>query len=163
MKRFQFRLERVLWLKEQRERLVEMQQQQARARCEEARAACAHIEAELVRTAAHAMERMREAATLGTWRSHYEQAARLGELLAAAQRRLGEAEKLLQEANRLRIQAALEVETLRNLRSKEWQNYRKEAARRQHNKLDELGLQRWLAARDQGPFGCSDTAQGKGA
>jgi flagellar export protein FliJ len=147
MKRFRFRLERVLSLKEQRERLAEKRQQQARARWEEARAECVRIEEELARTAARAMEKLREAAILGTWQSHYEQAARLGELLAAAQRRLAEAEKLLQEANRLRIQLAREVEMLRDLRRKEWQNYQKEAARQQQNKLDELGLQRWLAAR----------------
>lgn len=163
MKRFQFRLERVLSLKEQRERLAEMRQQQAHSRWEAARKECVRIEEELARTAARAKEKMRESAALGTWRSHYEQAARLGELLAAAQRRLAESEKLLQEANRLRIQAALEVETLRDLRLKEWQNYRREAARRQQNQLDELGLQRWLTAQDAGPFGSSDTTEGDGS
>jgi flagellar export protein FliJ len=160
MKRFHFRLERVLALKEQRERLAEMQQQRAQARWEEARVECARREKELADTAAHATERLREAAALGTWRNHYAQAAHLGELLAAAQQRLAEAEKLLQEANRLRIQATLEVETLRSLRTKEWQNYRKEAARQQQDKLDELGLQRWLTARGAGPFASPDTAEG---
>jgi len=160
VKRFQFRLERVLSLKEQRERLAEMRQQQARARWEEARAECVRIEEQLAHTAANSAKKMREAAALGTWLAHYERAAHLGELLAAAQRRLAEAEKLLQEMNRQRIQAAQEVETLRDLRAKEWHNYRKEAARQQQNKLDELGLQRWLAERDAGPFGNPDTAQG---
>lgn len=147
MKRFHFRLERVLALKEQRERLAEMRQQQARARWEEARTQCARIEEELAHATAHTATRLRDAAALGTWQTHYEQAARLGELLAAAQHRLGEAEKLLQEMNRLRIQAAQEVEMLRNLREKEWHNYRREMAQQQQNKLDELGLHRWLAKR----------------
>lgn len=147
MKRFHFRLERVLSLKEQRERLAAMRQQQARARWEEAQAECCRIEEELARTAANTTEKLREAAALGTWQSHYEQAARLDELLAAAQQRLAEAEKLLQETNRLRIQAAQEVEMLRDLRAKEWHNYRKESARQQQNTLDELGLQRWLGER----------------
>lgn len=147
MKRFQFRLERVLALKEQRERLAEIRQQQARARWEEARAECDRIEEQLARMAAKTAEKLREAATLGTWQAHYVQATHLDILLTAAQRRLDEAEKLLQEMNRLRIQAAQEVETLRLLRAKEWQEYRKDAARQQQNKLDELGLQRWLAGR----------------
>lgn len=147
MKRFHFRLERVLSLKEQRERLAEMRQQQARARWEEVRAECGRIEEELARTTAQTAAKLRDAATLGTWQVHYEQAARLNELLAAAQQRLAEAEKVLQEMNRLRIQATQEVEMLRNLRAKEWHNYRREMARQQQNKLDELGLQRWLAER----------------
>jgi flagellar export protein FliJ len=161
MKRFQFRLERVLFVKEQRERLAEMRQQQARARWEQARVECAQIEEQIARAAVDAAEKLRQAAALGTWQAHYERAAELGELLAAAQRRVTEAEKLLQEANRLRIQAALEVETLRDLRAKEWQSYRKQAAQQQQNRLDELGVQRWLAARGEGPFGNLDAAEGE--
>ena len=160
MKRFHFRLQRVLSLKEQRERLAEMRQQQARVRRDEAQAECVRIEQQLAMTTANAARRLREAAALGTWQAHYEQAAALGEMLAAAQQRVVEAEKLLQEANCLRIQAALEVETLRDLRAREWQDYRKQAARQRQNNLDELGLQRWLAARSKGPFGSPDRAEG---
>jgi flagellar export protein FliJ len=163
MKRFQFRLERVLSVKAKRERLAEMRQQQARARWEEARAECARIEEQIARTATDAAQRMRQAAALGTWQAHYERVAELGAQLAAAQRRVAEAEKLLHEANRLRIQASLEVETLRDLRAKERQNYRKQAAQQQQNRLDELGLQRWLAARGAGPFGSPDAADGEGS
>jgi flagellar export protein FliJ len=163
MKRFQFRLERILSLKEQRERQAEIEQQQARAQWEQARAEWVRMEEELVRTAASTRERLRQAAALGTWRAYYEQAARLGELLAAAQQRFTEAEKRLQEASRLRIQAAQEVETLRTLRAHEWQNFRKEANRRQQNNLDELGLQRWLRARVKGTFGTPDIAEGEGS
>ena len=103
----------------------------------------------------------RESATLGTWQSHYEQAALLGEMLTTAQGRAAEAEARLQEANRLRIQASLEAEALRGLRAREWQSYRKEAARQQQNNLDELGLQRWLAKRTTGPFASPDPRQGE--
>ena len=146
MKRFQFRLERILSLKEQRERQAELQQQKARAIWEQIRVECLNLEEQLAQTATSTSQRLREAAALGTWRAYFERAAHFGELLRAAQRRLAEAEKLLQEANRLRIQAAQEVETLRALRTNEWHNYRREAARRQQDRLDELGLQRWLAA-----------------
>lgn len=160
MKRFQFRLERVLSVKERRERLAEMRQQQARARWEAARAECAKIEEQLADAAAHAAERLQQAAALGTWRAYYERTASLDDLLAAAQRRLIEVENQLQEANRQRIQASLEVEALRDLRAKEWQNYQKQAAQQQQNRLDEIGLQRWLAAREKGPFGSPDPAEG---
>lgn len=160
MKRFQFRLQQVLSLKEQRERLAEMWQQQARARRDEAQAECKRIEEQITQTTANAAQRLREAAALGTWPAHFAQAAALDEMLTVAHQHLVEAEKLLQEANRLRIQAALEVETLRDLRAREWQEYRKQAARQRQNNLDELGLQRWLAARDAGPFGSPDTAEG---
>jgi flagellar export protein FliJ len=161
MKRFHFRLEHVLSLKEQRERLAEMRQQQARARLEEMRAECARIEGEMVRVAVAAATRLREAAALGTWQAHYEQTAHLAEMLTAAQRKTAEAEAQLQEANRLRIQASLEVEALRGLRTREWQNYRKEAAQHQQNNLDELGLQRWLAKREKGPFASPDPREGE--
>jgi flagellar export protein FliJ len=160
MKRFQFRLERVLSLKERHERLAEMRQQQARAQWDAARAECIRIEEELAQTTASAAQRLRQAAALGTWQAHYEQAAALDDLFAAAQRRVVEAEKLLQEANRLRIQASLEVETLRDLRAREWREYREQVARHRQNNLDELGLQRWLKAREAGPFGSLDTAEG---
>lgn len=147
MKRFHFRLERVLLLKEQREQLAEMRQQQARALWEEARMECRRIEEQLGRTMADTAQRIQQAAAMGTWQNHYQQAAHLDEQLAAAQRRLAQSEELLQEMNRQRIQASQEVETLRDLRTKEWQDYCKEAARQQQNILDELGLQRWLAGR----------------
>lgn len=161
MKRFHFRLERVLSLKEQRERLAEMRQQQARARLEEAWAECTRIEDEMIRVAAVAAARLREAAALGIWQAHYEQTAHLAELLTTAQRQAAEAEAQLQEANRLRIQASLEVEALRGLRAREWQDYRKEAAQQQQNNLDELGLQRWLAKRERGPFASPKPREGE--
>lgn len=163
MKRFHFRLERVLSLKEQRERLAEMRQQQARANLEQVQAECGRIEKEMERIAADAAARLGESATLGTWQAHYEQTAHLGEMLKAAQMRAMEAETQLQEANRLRIQASLEVEALRGLRTREWENYRKEAAQQQQNNLDELGLQRWLAKRATGPFAGPDPRGGEKA
>ena len=163
MKRFQFRLERVLSEKKRRERLAEIRQQQARMKLEEERAECGRIEEQLSHTTTNAAAKMREAASLGIWQAHYAQAVALGELLEAAQRRADDAEKQLREADRLRIQAALEVETLRLLRAREWQNYRKEAARHQQNILDELGQRRWLAAREAGPFGSTDTPEESGS
>jgi flagellar export protein FliJ len=153
VKRFHFGLERVLSLKEHRERLAEMRQQFARARLEQAQAECQRLEAELVRTATSAATKLREAVRLGTWQAPYEQSALLSEMLAAAQKRTAEAEKQLQEADQLRIQATREAEALRSLRTRQWQSYRQEVARQRQNNLDELGLQRWLAKRDAGPFG----------
>lgn len=163
MKRFVFRLERVLSVKEQRERMAEIRQEQARARLEEAQAACSSIEAEMSRTAAEAATRLRASAALGTWQAPYEQTAVLWRMLTEAQKRAEEAETQLQEANRLRLQASLEVETLRGLRTREWQAYRKEADRQRQNNLDELGLQRWLASRESGPFAGPEPRQGDGA
>lgn len=163
MKRFHFRLERVLSLKEQRERLAELRQQQARAHLEEAKAECVRIEDEMVRVAAAAAARLRESAGLGTWQAHYEQSAHLAKMLTTAQQRASEAEAALQEANRLRVQASLEVEALRSLRTREWQNYRKETARHKQNNLDELGLQRWLAKRAAGTMARPNSREGEGS
>jgi flagellar export protein FliJ len=151
MKAFQFRLERVLAVKERREELAEMHQRQARARLEEARAECARIEDHLSHVTTSAAANLREAALLGIWQIPYEHAAALETRLAAAQQQLREAEKQLQEADRLRIQASLEAEALRTLRAREREQHRRETARRQQDDLDELGLQRWLA-QDRGPF-----------
>ncbi len=152
MRRFHFRLERVLAVKKQREKLAEMRQQQARGQWEEARAECARIEEELLHNAVESAARLRQAAALGTWQAHYERAAQMEEWLRAARRTADEAEARLQEANRLRIQASLEVEALLSLRAREWENYRRDAGRRRQNDLDELGMQRWLAQRAASPF-----------
>jgi flagellar FliJ protein len=163
MKRFHFPLESVLRVKERREQLAEMRQQQARARLEQEQAECERIEEEVARTAADAEARLREAAALGIWQAVYERTAMLGEQLRAAQRLTDEAEAQLQEADRLRIQASQEAEALRALRARDWEDYRKEAARRRQDNLDEVSLQRWLAARDAGPFGSRDKAEGEGS
>jgi flagellar export protein FliJ len=160
MKRFHFRLERVLSVKKQREKLAEMRQQQARAQWEEAKAECTRLEEELLRNAVESAARLRQAAALGTWQAHYERAAMLEQSLRVAQRRADEAEARLQEANRLRIQASLEVEALLTLRTREWETYRRDAERRRQNDLDEVGMQRWLARRAANPFAVVEGSEG---
>jgi flagellar export protein FliJ len=146
VRRFEFRLERVLKVKQQRQRLAELQQQQARARVETARSVVATLQGEIRETAA-AVQRNLGGAQL--WLALYERTRILGQALQVAEVKVQQAEAELSEADARRRQIATEVEALLNLRQQQWQRYCQEVARVQQEQLDELGLRQWLAAQDK--------------
>ncbi len=146
MKRFEFRLERVLKLKQQRQRLAELQQQQARARMDAAQAEATALRGQIRETAA-ALERSIGAASgRQLWTAYYERSRILGQTLEAAEVKVRQAEEEFAQADVRRRQIATEVEALLNLRQQQWQGYCQDVARVQQEQLDELGLRRWLAA-----------------
>ena len=145
MKRFEFRLERVLKVKQQRQRLAELRQQQARARLNAAQAVVAALQGEIRETAA-AVERSVGANGRQLWMALYERSRILGQALEAAEVKVQQAQEELSKADAWRRQIATEVEALLNLRQQQWQGYCQEVARAQQEQLDELGLRRWLAA-----------------
>lgn len=147
MQRFEFRLERVLKLKQQRHRLAEFHQQQARARLDAALAAVAALQDEIVETSAAAARGLAEAIGRQLWTAHQERVRLLSQTLEVAEVQSREAEQELARADARRRQIATEVEVLLNLRHQQWQGYCQEVARAQQEQLDELGLRRWLSAR----------------
>jgi hypothetical protein len=146
VKRFEFRLERVLKVKQQRQRLAELRQQQARARLDAALAVTVALQGEIRETAA-AVARSIGGNGRQLWMALYERSRILGLALEAAEVKVRQAEQEFSQADAGRRQIATEVEALLNLRQQQWQGYCQDVARVRQEQLDELGLRRWLAAR----------------
>ncbi len=149
MQRFEFRLERVLKLKQQRHRLAELHQQQARARLDAALAAVAVLQGEIGDTAAAAARGLTQPIGRQLWTAYQERVRLLSRTLEAAEVQARQVEQELARADAWRRQIATEVEVLLNLRHEQWQGYCQEVARAQQEQLDELGMRRWLSARDK--------------
>ena len=146
MKRFHFRLERVLKLKQQRERLAELRQQQARQVVEAAKAEVARLTEQLRQTAGALGGKLGGAVPASAWVAHYEHSAQLGQALQSAEARVERALRGLHEASAQRTQIAREVESLLYLRRQQWDEHWKDVARAEQVQLDEQGMRRWMAA-----------------
>ncbi len=147
MKRFEFRLERVLKLKEQRKRLAELAQKQAFLALEGARAESAAVRDLLAQNALALQVQLGQCVPSGTWIAHYLHSARLGQALDAAEAKVEHFTQGLQEANKKRAQVAVEVEVLLSLRHEQRQKHGEETQWAEQIRLDDLGIQRWRAAR----------------
>ena len=145
MRRFQFTLERVLKLKEQRERMAELRQKQARAALEMARRVVASIWTQLEQNAEALEVKVGTSIATGPWLAHYQHAAQLGQALEAADANLRRATQELRQASAQRVQITQEVEALRHLRHQQWQDHWQETMRQEQIRLDELGMRRWQA------------------
>lgn len=143
MKRFLFRLERVLKLKQQRERLAELRQQQARQLVEAARAEVSRLTEQLRQTAGALHGKAAGPVAADTWIAHYVHSARLGQALESAEVHVQRALQRLQEAAAQRTKIAQEVEALQHLRDQQWEEHRQDMLRSEQIRLDELGMRRW--------------------
>lgn len=146
MKRLQFRLESVLTLKEQRERMADLQVKQARAALEMARAVVHALHEQLARSAAALVGRVGQVVTPGAWGAYYEHSFQVGRALEAAEANVAKAQANLEQAMDQRTQVRKEVEALLHLRKEQWRDHWAEHMRREQVRLDELGLQRWRQA-----------------
>src|SRR4029077_12758307 len=124
VKRFEFKLERVLRYKEQRERLAEIRQKQAAAALKMIQDEIAGLEGRLKTTAA-IMEKQLGDMGVTAWLACHAQAVRIGKRIEAAESRAHQARLDLLEANARRKQATIEVEGILTLRHKEWQAHRR--------------------------------------
>jgi flagellar biosynthesis chaperone FliJ len=148
VKRFQFRLERVLRLKEQRKRMAELRQQRARLALEAARGKALAIAAELAQTAAVLQGRLGRPVAMDAWLTAYAHSTRLGRALQAAEAEVHDAEKGLRQADAERTRVATEVEALLHLRREAWEEHSEAARNKEQERLDELGMRRWKANQD---------------
>jgi flagellar biosynthesis chaperone FliJ len=148
VQRFEFRLERVLKLKKQREWLAELRQMEARAALDAARAQVAVLHDQVAQSAAALQACVADALRDAAWLARHQQALRLGPLLELAEANARQADHKYQEASAARTQIATEVEALRHLRQQEWHAYRLALLRAQQEQLDEVGLRRWQARAD---------------
>ena len=146
MKRFRFRLERVLGLKKRAEKAARLELGRAlsalaaaRKRLEESERACALLEEEEGRLSAEgrigALPLQR--ALLSYARAFREKA---GEEAAAAERELEKAREEWREAKK-------EARSLEILRERAYRTWREEALKEEARELDEIGRLRFLARR----------------
>lgn len=147
MQRFEFRLERVLKVKQQRERLAEMRQKQARVALDAARADVAALNDQIARNAAEYEARLGRGGAadglLGLW----QQSARFADQMSFLEARVHQAAAHYQAASAARAQIATEVEALLGLRRQKWEEHRLLAQRAQQEQLDDVGMRRWRAGR----------------
>jgi flagellar FliJ protein len=148
VKRFQFSLERVLKLKEQRERMAELRLKQAQMVLEQARSVVAAIREQLRQVAATLENKVGAPISPAGWIMYYEHSQQLGRTLEQAEAKVVQARKHLQEAAAERTQIATEVEALHHLRDQQWQEHWEEMMRLEQIRLDELGMRRWQAAQN---------------
>jgi flagellar export protein FliJ len=146
VKRFEFRLERVLRLKAQRARLAELCQRRARLAVDAAEARVAALNAELVRNAVGLGEKVGRALPIGAWQDVQTRANLLGRQLTAAEADLRRVAGELEHAAAARAQAVAEEEALLFLRRTAEEAHREAEARAEQVRLDELSLLRWRAA-----------------
>jgi flagellar export protein FliJ len=151
MRRFQFRLERVLKLKEQAERAAELRLKQARVTLEQARAEVVALWGRLTQNAVALAGRVGTPVPTGSWVAYYEHSAQLAQALNVAEANAQRALQALQEAAAQRAKIATEVETLKYLRHQQWQEHWAEVARLEQIRLDDLGMRRWRAAQAAEP------------
>lgn len=146
MRRFDFRLQRVLWYREQRERLAEIEQKQAAAALHVAEERINGLQDQLSQTAA-VMHQQAGGTGTAVWLACYAQAARIGAALDAAEVNAAEARQNVHEANGRRKQASIEVEGILTLRHKHAEVHRKAELKAEQERGDELALGRWQAAK----------------
>ncbi len=148
MRRFEFRLERVLRLKRQRTRLAELRQQMARLAVEVAEARVAALREALERDALGLAGKIGRSLPVTEWLRARQHSTRLGRALQAAEEDLRCAGEELEQAAAARARAAAETEALLYLRQRALDAHRDAAERANQAALDELSLRRWQAARD---------------
>jgi flagellar biosynthesis chaperone FliJ len=144
VRRFEFRLDRVLKVKQQRERLAELRQHQARAAVEAAEARRAAFQEQLQRVATALAGQMGQTVDASFWMAHYRRSAQLTDALRTAEVQIQQATQKWQDACAERTRIATEVEALLYLRRQQWETYSREAQREHQERLDEVGLRGWL-------------------
>ena len=103
MKRFQFRLERILQMKKKLERLAELYQERARAEFEAATARVDLAEQRVSEAGSGGLDALRKAAALGSWQTRYELVAILEQEVTTAREHASRFQQLLLVAQIARI------------------------------------------------------------
>ena len=149
MKRFDFPLDRVLKMKRQFERVAELEQQRAGDAVNRARAILQGHCDELVRISNHVLAGVGRPVAAHHWAAASDLSGRIGQSIQAAEAEIELAEKRLRAATQKRARVATEVEALATLRHQQLEVWQQEVQQVDQERLTELGLRRWQAARDE--------------
>jgi flagellar export protein FliJ len=151
VKRFEFSLDRLLKVKQQLERLAELEQQRAREAVDQARAQLDTLRHQLARVSDQFTAAVGRPMAPHQWASAYDLSERIGQSIRTVEQAVVDAEEKLRAAAQERAQVATEVEALTTLRQQQWGQWRQEARAADQSRLDEVGLRRWMAAQTGGP------------
>ena len=146
MKRFHFRLQRLLKLKRQLERQAELRQSQARASLDAVETEVTGLLDRLTESSRAIESRIGQPVPPDCWVARYQYSAQIGRALDSAETAARFAACKLDEANAARTRVAREAEALSHLRQRQWQAHERQATRTEQQYLDGLSLRRWSAA-----------------
>jgi flagellar export protein FliJ len=146
VKKFEFHLDGLLRVKRQLEHVAELEQQRAQKGVLDARSRLEQLKRQLAEMSETLAARVGQVVIANRWMAAYELSERLGQQIVSAEVDLESAEQRLADARRERVQIATEVEALRTLRQQQWETWRQEVAQADQERLDELGLRRWMSA-----------------
>jgi flagellar FliJ protein len=155
VKQFEFSLDRLLKVKRQLERIAEMEQQRAREAVDHARARLQDLRDQLTRVSDQLNASVGRAMAPFQWTSVCDLADRLGHSIRSSEQEVAETERKFQDASQERAHVATEVEALVHLRQQQWSQWRQEAQKADQDRLDELGMRQWQAARGEAMGGQS--------
>jgi len=142
VKKFQFRLERLLRFHQQRQKQAELRLGQAALEREAALAEVDRIQQQIVR-ACQLNESVGGSIDPSTRINAVWHVEQLGRVLTAAQEKLKLADQRFREADRERMEITQSVEALLHLRGQQRNEHRDETARQQQIDLDEVVMRQW--------------------
>jgi flagellar export protein FliJ len=147
VKQFEFSLDRLLRLKRQMEHVAELEQRRARQAADQARARLEGLRDQLARISDRFASAVGRAMAPQQWASASDLAERLGQSIHEHEQEVARAEQRLTDATQERAQLATEVEAIATLRGQQWEQWRREAAKADQERLDEVGLRQWQNSR----------------
>lgn len=142
MKKFQFRLQRLLWYHQQRQKQAEVHLQQAVMQREAASAELAIVQRQIERTCQRP-EQAGRLVDIAARQNSAEFLQTLGRTLTAAQEKLQKTDQRLREANQVRTQITKEVEGLLHLQAQQQAEHSEEVDRQHQIVLDEVVMRQW--------------------
>lgn len=141
MKRFAFRLEKLLRLALSREQAAEAELAEARRREEEERRRLTLVEAHLVRTMARTRELERHPANVTEIKKHRDYLKKLGADRERGRAAVAAAAAITAEKMRALLEIRTERKSLENLKAKRQADYTRQALAEEQKVLDEVGGQ----------------------
>ena len=142
MKKFQFRLQRLLWYHQQRQKLAEVTLQQAAMQREAAFAEVQDVQQQIER-ACRLPEQVGRLVDLSARQNVVSHLQTLERTLTAAEEKLKLTDQRLREANQVRTEITKNVEGLLHLRVQQQEEHRDEVSRQQQIVLDEVVMRQW--------------------
>ncbi len=142
MKKFEFRLQRLLWYHQQKKKQAEVLLQQAVTQREAAFAEVDSIHNQIER-ACQLPEKIGGLIDVAARQSMGDHLQALGRTLTAAREKLQKTEVRLREANQVCMQIEKDVEGLLHLRAQQFEEYQDGIAHQQQIALDEVVMRQW--------------------
>jgi flagellar export protein FliJ len=142
VKKFEFRLQRLLWYHQQKKKQAEVLLQQAVTQREAASAEVDSIHKQIER-ACQLPEKIGGLIDVAARQSMAAHLQALGRTLTAAQEKLQKTEVRLREANQVCMQIEKDVEGLLHLRAQQFEEYQDGIAHQQQIALDEVVMRQW--------------------